>query len=422
VVRSRGPLARRANALSGGATRWNEQLLDRLNGGAAANGKTAVALDRDAVAAIAPVPGDSLRQQARDRFFQTPPISINDDQRKLVDALAAALGGDDPNSADAPPPKHDRRLEFSPLVDEIKVAINPVVTVLADVNARLDIPGGPLEKLVGIMVAPEFPEPMCEALMAVSTEWLLPGIGDVPPETIAGLSARNAFIEAFMVGLNHEMGRELLWRGYPTDQRGTYFKQFWDQSSRTTLPILNDIQTPLHEWRSTLGNNVAPGNADLVLLIRGQLLQRFPRAAIYLIAARRATGSREPDSSATPMLPVFRVFLDPDVTFLGFTISASKARGEQDEQGYFLVIEQPPMEPRFGLDEGDGQAPIEWSDLDWDDVGTTAQGYVRLSDGVKNASAPSGSLWAAESTAAQIAEITMQTAVRIAIHASNVLP
>ena len=35
-----------------------------------------------------------------------------------------------------------------------------------------------------------------------------------------------------MVGSNHEMGRELLWRGYPTDQRGTYFAQFWDTSRR----------------------------------------------------------------------------------------------------------------------------------------------------------------------------------------------
>ena len=30
-----------------------------------------------------------------------------------------------------------------------------------------------------------------------------------------------------MVGLNVEMGRELLWRGFPTDQRGTYFRHFW---------------------------------------------------------------------------------------------------------------------------------------------------------------------------------------------------
>ena len=33
-----------------------------------------------------------------------------------------------------------------------------------------------------------------------------------------------------MVGLNHEMMRELLWREYPTDQRGTAFHRFWGRS------------------------------------------------------------------------------------------------------------------------------------------------------------------------------------------------
>jgi acetoacetyl-CoA synthetase len=32
------------------------------------------------------------------------------------------------------------------------------------------------------------------------------------------------------VGLNHELGRELLWREYPTDERGSYYQEFWDSS------------------------------------------------------------------------------------------------------------------------------------------------------------------------------------------------
>ena len=43
-------------------------------------------------------------------------------------------------------------------------------------------------------------------------------------------AANPKFIESYMVGLNHEMGRELLWREYPTDQRGSYLRQFWDVS------------------------------------------------------------------------------------------------------------------------------------------------------------------------------------------------
>jgi hypothetical protein len=34
--------------------------------------------------------------------------------------------------------------------------------------------------------------------------------------------------EALVAGPNHEMGRELLWPEFPTDQRGSYVCQFWD--------------------------------------------------------------------------------------------------------------------------------------------------------------------------------------------------
>ena len=42
-----------------------------------------------------------------------------------------------------------------------------------------------------------------------------------------------------MVGLNHEMARELLWREYPTDQRGSYFRQFWDASAAVNKEIMD---------------------------------------------------------------------------------------------------------------------------------------------------------------------------------------
>ena len=60
-----------------------------------------------------------------------------------------------------------------------------------------------------------------------------------------------------MVGLNDEMGRELLWRQFPTDQRGSYFRQFWDvgdaiesrclEAAAQVEEELLDI-TKLHTW------------------------------------------------------------------------------------------------------------------------------------------------------------------------------
>jgi len=37
------------------------------------------------------------------------------------------------------------------------------------------------------------------------------------------------------------MGRELLWRGYPTDQRGTCFRRFWDRKRAPSDPTGDDI-------------------------------------------------------------------------------------------------------------------------------------------------------------------------------------
>ncbi|MCL4258882.1 MAG: hypothetical protein KJZ53_10200, partial [Anaerolineales bacterium] len=76
------------------------------------------------------------------------------------------------------------------------------------------------------------------------------GLEHVPPNTIAGLVTNPRFIEAFMVGLNHEMSRELLWRGFPTDQRGSYFRQFWETRGRVPKPegdAAKDVG-PIHAW------------------------------------------------------------------------------------------------------------------------------------------------------------------------------
>ena len=81
-----------------------------------------------------------------------------------------------------------------------------------------------------IMAAPKFPQPMYESLRDLSQQLLLPGLETVEPNSVLGLETNARFVEAYMVGLNFEMGRELLWRGYPTDQRGTYFERFWDRA------------------------------------------------------------------------------------------------------------------------------------------------------------------------------------------------
>src|SRR6185295_481161 len=132
------------------------------------------------------------------------------------------------------------------------------------------------DELEPIMDAPAFPQPMYAALRDRSPAYVFPGLEQVPPDTVQLLQTNNRFIESFMVGLNSEMGRELLWRGYPTDQRGTPFRQFWDATS-SDAGDTSDIP-PIHQWRTrALGSNVrAAGDDHLVLLLRGELLRRYP--------------------------------------------------------------------------------------------------------------------------------------------------
>lgn len=255
-----------------------------------------------------------------------------------------------------------------------------------------------------IMAAPKFPQPMYESLRDLSQELLLPGLETVEPNSVLGLETNSRFVEAYMVGLNFEMARELLWRGYPTDQRGTYFDRFWDSRSSGGGA---DVK-PLHEWgeRSLGDPQTAPAGDRFVMLMRSSLLRRYPSAVIYAAKAIKPSGVRKPSKSPDDEEhPVFRGSMQPDVTFFGFDLTVDQVvgSGTGDDHGYFIVIQEQPGEPRFGFDVG---TPLN--------DGT----HLKVSFG-----APAGSTTAANlhwgQNGAHIAAMLRQQPVRIAIHASQ---
>src|SRR5262249_12073840 len=130
-----------------------------------------------------------------------------------------------------------------------------------------------------VLFAPSFPQPMYESLRGLSPELLLPGVAKFDLDTVTLLNSNPRFIEAYMVGLNHELASELLWREFPSDTRATYFRQFWDTAGiAQPMPQLPEIR----EWSATagLGDNYG-GGPHVVLLIRGELLNRYPDARTY---------------------------------------------------------------------------------------------------------------------------------------------
>lgn len=272
-----------------------------------------------------------------------------------------------------------------------------------------------------VMAAPYFPQPMYEPLRDLSQELLLPGLDKVEPETVLGLRTNRRFVEAYMVGLNHEMGRELLWRGYPTDQRGTYFDRFWGQGVPNSAPKditdLNtwSIQDPTSKKIRTLGDSqgAPPLAEEFVMLIRSNLLRRYPNAVIYLTPAiPPASGSTDP-TAVVPDLdpkyelpPIFSGSFQPDVAFFGFPVTATAAVGGPNiGSGYYLVIQEHPTESRFGLDDGVGQA-LGASYLV---IGPTPPAGINPDPGTWN------------TNAAQMARITRRLPVRMAIHASRLI-
>lgn len=224
-----------------------------------------------------------------------------------------------------------------------------------------------------IMNAPRFDRPMYEAVDAYDREWLVPGLGSIEqPDFVTVLLTNPVYTETLLIGLSDEMGRELLWRGYPTDQRGTYFFRFWDAAD-------DELDGRIHRFaRTPLGTHLKSGSggagARVVLVIRGELLRRCPDAVVA--AARAQLDNRGRPTLEDPSVPgalarvLFHAHLPPDYTLVGFDLSEAQI---QSESWWFLIAEHPTA-PRFGLSLfGQGNAPApspaRRDDLDWNDLG-----------------------------------------------------
>ena len=318
------------------------------------------------------------------------------------------------------------------------------------------------EHLIPAMAYPDFPDPMYEKLRDISSELFLPNLELVPPNTISLLVTNPEFIEAYMTGLNHEFGKELLWREYPTDQRGSYFRQFWDVKGiiaddpgitpEEKADRYKDI-VPMDTWGSAskLGSHrhpARPPGRQLVLLVRGELLKKYPNTIVYAQKAHIFRDSHgTPDPRREPIIqevkteaemhaeirfPMFRAEIEPDIRFFGFDMTPEEARGAEhpqnasDDWGWYFIIQEVPGEPRFGMDitfEPDSPSAVTWDDLSWTKFAEglrfidTAQ--PPAPDFFNHLSAAEKSQWGSHS--ADMASILYQKPVMIAVHAKEML-
>jgi hypothetical protein len=339
-----------------------------------------------------------------------------------------------------PPPKGT----VDDAVRSFKTALDPRVSIVNMVRSRVQgLPKSRPDDLAPIMAAPEFPNPMYEPLAQIAQDLVLPGIATVPQNTLALLKINMRFVEAYMVGCNHEFAGELLWREYPTDQRGSYFRQFFQVMDSVSADSVNGAEPEavpelfkdvrqLHTWRDSLGSH-AMRQIDLVLLIRGDLLKKYPNTLVYAVPGiKLSNGSRKPNlegfvaSPSTgvgkgPVFPVITGSLPPDVTFFGFILKQEQVRSSQTSEGYYFVLEQRVGEPRFGIDETTSVAGnlSAWDDLAWTHFGGVSAGAY-MNAAAPSVSGPSQPGWGTSS--ATIASILLQDPVRVAVHADDMLP
>ncbi|MCS6305788.1 MAG: LamG domain-containing protein [Nitrospira sp.] len=199
-------------------------------------------------------------------------------------------------------------------------------------------------ELAPFTYAPSFSNPMYEPLRDQFPEMLLPGLDKIPNDRATTLTVDAPFIEAYMVGLNHELSREFLWREFPTMLNVPYFRQFWD--ARGDDSQYPDIPKSIGDWENEkdgkpldLGDHLASGRgAGLTfLLIRSELIVRYPNALIY---ARNGAELRLPSPRFSPIT---------GVALVGFTIAKTEIKD------WKFFVEEHFTEPYMGApDATDG--------------------------------------------------------------------
>lgn len=386
-------------------------------------------------------------------------------------------------SADAGRPPPRRPVDLDGLRQGMFAALDPDRTIPTRVLAGITVPARIREQVgpgfVTAMAYPEIDVPMYEPLKDLSAELFLPNLNMVPQNSVTLLESNQRFIEAYLVGLNHEFARELLWREYLTDLRGTYFRQFWDVRGYLDDAHLNpaalkeslrDIP-PLDRWPagSHLGEHDhrqpsgGPPREEVVLTIRGELLKRYPTAVVY---AHRAVWQRTDDGAidrtkerqfdalapgevddpprTKVRTPLYEAKVDPDISFFGFDLTVDEARGgtgddPQDDAGWFFVIKERPGEPRFGLDADQQPELNVWNDLAWADLPPGPSGHLEITAATPSLTLvePTGAAaeekleqygedrnitWHRDMSAADIAYVLFQAPVLVGVHAGEMLP
>jgi hypothetical protein len=330
--------ALREAASTGRAVPWEEALTALASGDA-----EIVRGDRDPTETVTALTRDlsSLRTRVNDGSAATDvtslltalsPLAPNDPPVAPVDINTLSAG-----LASAFDPTGDRPPVFERILKTIRGGIDPAQ------------PLAPPEPCVGL------DRPAWADLERGFDEWLLPGVGQLPADSVIGLETNAVFVDAFLTGLNSQLLAELRWRNIPIASGCTPIRRFWDRADSSNGTRTDDI-VGLKSWtiESRLGDPTHAGTGtssrELVIAVRGDLFLRYPSTLVYLKSARHGQAGAvnfeiDPEETAPRILPGFRGRLAEDVAFFGFP--ALDAASVVD---HWVVFEEPPAGYRFAND------------------------------------------------------------------------
>jgi len=296
-----------------------------------------------------------------------------------------------------------------------------------------------------ILVDPVWPEAVFEAMFEQDPALLAPGLKNLPTDAVVGLVYDPVAMEAVMVGANHELQRELRWRGVPVGKQASPFRRaFPAPHSAGSTQDRTDI-LPLSQWGDTpIGTHADPSfDLGFVAIMRSDLVKRFPGTAVMLVRALMGSnGKRDLQPNAVTfgkrnhLMPILQGTIGRDLMYFGFPnierpdIEGGTLEGANesahDDQGWFLVFRTDAGGQTFGLgagsDSSDWQAGRPWGELAWSDLerpNLSEAAFGTVPDGAPVLPTSDGITWA--SSSAHMAQILMERPVIVGIHLSDII-
>lgn len=292
--------------------------------------------------------------------------------------ISARLVNDDEQELRLAPPSRAAQL----LPSDVRHAPEAIITPGATATATSEIGGTPpplvhIQDMLdvgdttyqGKRFAPRLVTPLAEILAERFRALLLPSTAQIRPDSLLAVEVDHSFVEAFLVGANQELNRELLWRGLPADPQATAFRRFWNRTDQgDDIPAIAD-------WPATtaLGANANPMDAGV--LLRSEIVHRCPSLIVAAVpAVWGSDGKRRPSGDPGALrLPVIRTLVGEDLLYVGFAgLPLTAMIGQRDPSGpagWFIMLAENPVDPRFGLDPPITPAPtptpgnLTWSNI-----------------------------------------------------------